>query len=253
MLSRDVAQRIGERYGGADVFIVRHVLEHAYDLPLFIEAIKLMVRPGGYILWEIPDCERALSVGDCTIIWEEHTFYFTKNTFIQLLLNFGFCVEHYESVPYPLENSLVAIVKEATVGEVGISKGSRAVESEIRRAQYFVKTLNKNRDAIRKKLISIKQENGEIAMFGAGHLSVAFISLMQVADLISYVIDDNPNKKGMKMPVGGLQIVGSDVLYSRGVRVCLLGLNPQNQPKLINTHRRFTEQGGTFISIFFRQ
>jgi hypothetical protein len=52
------------------------------------------------------------------------------------------------------------------------------------------------------------------------------------------------------MPVGKLQIVGSEVLYSGGIGVCLLGLNPQNQPKVITIHRRFTEQGGTFASIF---
>jgi hypothetical protein len=251
VLTRDVAKKISDRNGASDVFIVRHVLEHTYDLCTFIDAIRLMVRPQGYIVWEIPDCGRALDAGDCTTIWEEHTFYFTAHTFKQLLLKFGFSIEHYESVPYTLENSLLAIVKGA--GSVCNSKASedtQALAKEIIRAKSFIKICNRRKVEIRQKLIALKQEKGLIAMFGAGHLSVAFISLMQVADLICCVIDDNPNKKGLQMPVGELQIVSSEVLYSKDIRVCLLGLNPQNQSKVISNHQRFTDKGGTFLSIF---
>ena len=95
-----------------------------------------------------------------------------------------------------------------------------------------------------------KKSNGCIVMFGAGHLSVAFISIMGIADLVDFVIDDNPHKKGMVMPIGGIEILGSDSLYSRKVDLCLLGLNPQNQPKIITKHILFTENGGKFASIF---
>ena len=54
---------------------------------------------------------------------------------------------------------------------------------------------------------------------------------MDIADAIDFVIDDNSNKKGMLMPVGDLEIMGSDALYSRDVKLCLLGLNPQNHSK----------------------
>ena len=87
-------------------------------------------------------------------------------------------------------------------------------------------------------------------MFGAGHLSVAFISIMEIADLIDFIIDDNPHKKDMMMPIGDIEILGSDSLYSRKVNLCLLGLNPQNQPKVIANHITFTENGGKFASIF---
>jgi len=43
------AEEIRERRGAADVMIVRHVVEHAYDLPEFIEAIRRMVGPGAIL------------------------------------------------------------------------------------------------------------------------------------------------------------------------------------------------------------
>lgn len=244
------AEAICEHRGAADVLIVRHVVEHAYDLPVFIEAIRCMVSPGGYIVWELPDCERALAAGDCTTVWEEHIFYFTSFTFRQLLLKSGFAIAHYESVPYALENSLVAIVREAHASRSPANTDPLAVAKEVARAQSFVQALACRRIDVRKKLEALRRERGPVAMFGAGHLSVAFLSIMQVADLISCVVDDNPNKKGLQMPVGGLQIVGSEALFSGDIRVCLLGLNPQNQSAVIAKQQRFVKQGGVFASIF---
>jgi len=250
VLTPTKVEKIRAYRGAADVMIVRHVVEHAYDLPAFIEAIRRMVSPGGYIVWELPDCERALAAGDCTTVWEEHIFYFTSFTFRQLLLESGFSIVHYESVPYSLENSLIAIVQEAPIIVNTESVDPLSVAKEIVRAQNFVQTLALRKIDVRIKLETMRMEKGAIAMFGAGHLSVAFISLMEVADLITCVIDDNPNKKGLQMPVGSLPIVGSEALYSGDIRVCLLGLNPQNQPKVIAKQHRFIEQGGIFASIF---
>lgn len=244
------AVQIRERRGAADVLIVRHVIEHAYNLPEFIEFIRKLIKPGGYIVWELPDCERALSAGDCTTIWEEHIFYFTSFTFKQLLNSFGFRIVHYESVPYVLENSIVAIVHGASPNTALVQADRLLVVKEVSRAHAFAKSLVRRRIDIRNKLEILRRERGPIALFGAGHLSVAFLSLMELTDLVCCVIDDNPYKKGMRMPIGGLKIVGSDALYSGDIRVCLLGLNPQNQPKVIASHSRFIEQGGIFASIF---
>lgn len=244
------AAQIRERYGAADVLIVRHVVEHAYNLPEFIQFIRDLIKPGGYIVWELPDCERALSVGDCTTVWEEHVFYFTSYTFRQLLHAAGFTVVYYKSVPYVLEDSIVAIVQDASPGVVIVDPDCQVVEAEVARALGFAKTLVSRRAGVRKKLEAIRRERGPIALFGAGHLSVAFLSLMEVADLISCVLDDNPNKKGMRMPIGALEIKGSEALYSGQISTCLLGLNPQNQPKVVANHPRFIGQGGVFASIF---
>ena len=244
------AERIKDRYGAADVMIVRHVVEHAYNLPEFIQFIQHLVKPGGYIVWELPDCERALNAGDCTTIWEEHIFYFTSFTFKQVLYAAGFKIVYYESIPYGLENSIIAIVLDASLAEDVEGPDPDNVAIEVARARVFAEVMAQRRINIRKNLEAACRDRGAIALFGAGHLSVAFISLMGVADLIRFVVDDNPNKKGMQMPIGGLRIVDSDALYSEDIHVCLLSLNPQNQPKVIASHQRFVEQGGIFASIF---
>jgi len=251
VLTLDKALAIREQRGAADVLVVRHVVEHAYDIPEFIAAIRAMVNSGGYIIWELPDCENALETGDCTTIWEEHLFYFTSFTFKQLLLNSGFEIVDYYSVDYPLENSLVAIVQEASNSAVPEDNVvPNKIAAEVKRAKNFIDSLIVRKTAIRKKLETWRQDHGKIAIFGAGHLSVSFLSLMDLVDLIEFVVDDNPHKTGMQMPLGRLPIVSSEALYSDKVSLCLLGLNPHNQPKVIANHQQFLDQGGIFGSIF---
>ena len=81
------SMQIKEKYGAADILLVRHVVEHAYDISEFVAAIRLLVKSDGYIIWELPDCKKALLNGDCTMVWEEHIHYFTEFTFKQFLIS----------------------------------------------------------------------------------------------------------------------------------------------------------------------
>ena len=75
-------QQAGE---GPDVLLVRHVIEHCYDIHAALRALRSLVRPGGYVVFEMPDARRALDRLDYSTIWEEHLFYFTPATIRQAL------------------------------------------------------------------------------------------------------------------------------------------------------------------------
>lgn len=249
VLTEQKAKNIAKEKGLADILIVRHVIEHSNDISEFIAAMRALTNPNGYIIWELPDCERAFTAGDCTTIWEEHIYYFTTFTFRQLLADVGFEVIYFESIPYEFENSIVAIVKAGYCKQT-YHIDTNALVDQIKLARSFATAVANRRISTRSKLENLKKKYGSIVLFGAGHLSVAFLSLMGVADLIDFVIDDNQHKKGMLMPIGKLKIHESDMLYSENVKICLLSLNPQNQSKVIAKHNHFMEQGGIFISIF---
>lgn len=250
VFNTEKAKQIQENNGHVDVMIVRHVVEHAYNISDYIAAISFLVHPNGYIVWELPDCEQALSVGDCTTIWEEHIHYFTSFTFRELLEKSGFYITEYDSVSYPLENSIIAIVKKNNSIADIVKQDVTAVSVEVDRANRFSKKIVQRKKNIRFKLETYLENHRHIALFGAGHLSVAFLSIMEITDLIDFVIDDNPYKKEMRMPVGELEIHGSDSLYSKDIGLCLLGLNPQNQTKVVEKHMQFSAKGGKFASIF---
>lgn len=246
-LTEETARRVAANRGAADVLLVRHVAEHAYNPAGFLRALAALIKPGGYVVIEVPDCQRALDAGDCTTLWEEHTLYFTPATFQQSLRIAGLEPVFFRNYIYPFENSLVAILRAAPPGRADAAVAAE----ECARGAGFAARLEARRAAFRKYLEHYRRTEGRIAMFGAGHLAVTFLTIMNAPGLIEFVIDDNPNKRGLYMPGSRLPIVGSDVLLSTAdIKLCLLGLNPLSEQKVMDRQAAFTARGGVFKSIF---
>ena len=248
-LSPSTAASAASRYGKARVLIVRHILEHVYDIPRFLESLRAMVEPGGYIVFEVPDCTRALDRFDYTTVWEEHLLYFTPATVQTLLARSGMPLHWFASYPYPFEDSLVAVLTNQPVdGASRAVAGDLAEELERgkRFGENFSLTGQRFRDAL-----DTYADRGSVALFGAGHLTSTFLGLFELADRFSFVIDDNPNKIGKLLPGTELQIRSSNVLAETPLALCVLGLNPMNEQTIL---RKFspmvTSPGGEFRSIF---
>ncbi len=248
-LTPEVAENISRRRGRADVLLVRHILEHA-SLPLeFIEALKRLTNPNGYIVVEVPDCSRAMDGCDYTTIWEEHTLYYTPETFRQGFPLAGLGVVRMENYPYPFENSLVAIA--TSNGKRGDGRPSAAaVARERQRGITFGRRFSAYREKVRRFLDEHRRSRGRIALFGAGHLACTFVSVFGVAESIEFIIDDNPHKRGLYMPGSRLPIVGSSALLEHDITLCLLSLNPIGEEKVIRNNQAFVDRGGVFASIF---
>jgi len=245
------ADAAAARHGKADVLLVRHILEHAHDLGRFLESLRRLLAPGGYVVIEVPDCSRALAAGDYTTIWEEHTFYYTPETFARCLALNGFDVAGFENHPYPFENSLVAIARVSADARTGSRMPAADVlAAEVKRARAFASEFPGRRRRLRAYLEGLRKTRGKIALFGAGHLACTFVILFGIADLVECIIDDNPHKRGLFMPGSRLPVVGSDVLQSGGIALCLLSLNPIGEQKVMEKNQAFAGRGGTFASIF---
>jgi hypothetical protein len=248
-LTPRAAERIVEHRGAVDVLVVRHILEHA-SLPLdFLAALKILTKPGGYLVIEVPDCSRAMDGCDYTTIWEEHTLYFTPETF-HYGVSFAACdIIRSANYPYPFENSLVAIAQANGERRRGLPPSS-AVASERHRGLAFGRSFPEYREKMRRFLRDHRRNRGPIALFGAGHLACMFVNVFDVADAIDVIIDDNPHKRGLYMPGSRLLIAGSSVLLDEPITLCLLSLNPIGEEKVIEKNAAFVERGGTFASIF---
>ena len=247
-LNTQKAHKISKKNGHADILIVRHILEHVYDLLEFISALKLLVSKNGYIVFEIPDCTRSLELFDYTMLWEEHLYYFTPFT-LKIMLNIcGFELIRFENYDYPFENSMVAVTRVSDNQTVKIPEDRLRVE--LVRGKQYGKEFGEYRTKFREIFTEYHQKNGKIALLGAGHLAGMFIWLFQLQEFIECVIDDNPQKQGLLMPASRLPILSSHVLLEEEISLCLLGLNPMNEDKVISNNQEFIEKGGKFLSIF---
>lgn len=243
------ADAIAQRGRAADVLIARHVVEHAHEPATFVAALRRLVKPDGYIVFEVPDCGPALQRADYTMPWEEHVLYFTADLLRQAVACWGLSPVSYKLYPYSHENSLVAIVRatataQPSAPDSSIAEGARAVGEKY--ASFF--------PAYRRKangvLAEFRRTRGRIAVFGAGHLSCAWINFLGALEHIDFVVDDDLRKGGLLMPGSGLPILASSRLVERGIKLCLLSLSQESEAGVIGKNQAFLDGGGIFASIF---
>lgn len=243
------AQQIAAQRGRADVVIARHILEHAYDLRGLVAAMRTLARPGGYVVFEVPDCTLAFDKHDVTTLWEEHLAYFTPATFRNTVTSGGAALSRYECHPYPFENCLVTVTQSPS-DKPSETPGTVAFAQELARAQSFAASLPERCQSLRDFLAKFRRERGKIALFGAGHLACTWVHLLGLRDLIEFVADDNPHKQNLFMPGSRLPIRGSAALLAEGIHLALLSLNPEAETKVIAKNQAFVDAGGIFASIF---
>lgn len=244
----DRMEGIAGRHGAADVLIVRHILEHAEDLNAFVRGIAALVKPGGIIMVEVPDCTTSLRLNDYCMVWEEHSLYLTPQTFEPLLTIGGFEPIRTDVYPLPFENSMVQLARKT--GAPGPVKISAAAKAQVGMLDRYATAYEPAKRELRGLLEQVREEQGPIALFGAGHLAAAFANFMDVADLIEFVADDTPQKQGKFLPGARLPILPSGALVERDIKLCLLALSINNEDNVIGRNAAFTSAGGHFRSIF---
>jgi len=239
------AKLIAAKRGKSDLLIVRHILEHAHQPNQFAATLRELIQPNGCLVFEVPDCAPALQRCDYTMPWEEHVVYYTPDTFQRSLASLGFSLVHYHCYPYANENSLIGIAQFAQTKPV-VEKA----EVDLHIARAYGEAFPKYRERVVRTLKSYRERHGKIAVFGAGHLSCAWVNFLQVQESVEFFVDDHPKKRGMFMPGSRLPIRGSADLLGENIKLCLLSLSPESEVKVIGKNQAFLDQGGTFASIF---
>jgi hypothetical protein len=245
-----------------DLLLVRHVIEHAHDPVRFAKTLASLVKPGGYLVFEVPACGRFVASADHSFLWEEHVTYFSPRTLIDLLHRAGLSVVQTLNYPFALEDSLVCIAStnprasalmpqpndSIVVTEESLS--DRQLPLELAAGQAFASRFDTRRIDLHGRLEHLRSQGKRVALFGASHLGTKFVNFFQLAPFLIGVIDDNPHKAGLTLPGSRLPIIGSDVLERMEVEVCLLALSPESEAKVLAAKQDFTRRGGTFCSVF---
>jgi len=248
-LNIERSKEIVKRNGKANLLVVRHIWEHVYAQDIFVGALKELVSEEGYILFEVPDCSNLINNLDYTMIWEEHLYYYTLFTLQQSLRHYGFEIIDMEVIPSGFyENSLVALVRVQTERPVKNNIKENELEEALQGGMNYAKKYISQKKTIL-EILSKENRKRKIMLFGAGHISGAFINHLCLKDLIECIVDDNESKQGLFMPKSGIPIAHSKALYKNNSTLCLLAVNPIHEAKITSKHRKFLEKGGGFRSI----
>ncbi|WP_085614942.1 methyltransferase domain-containing protein [Thalassospira alkalitolerans] len=241
--------RLKEKHGLADLLSVRHILEHSHNPQLFISEIRKLVKPNGYIWFEMPDSSKFIKASDYVFIWEEHITYFTSYMMDVFAKNSDIYLNDIIIYPYQFEDSLVAIAENSQWVE---KKWPLLLDADLDQAladgDKFAKQFSDCARSVRGVLEQWKIQGKKVAVFGAGHLAAKFLNMYSVGEFVTWVIDDHPSKQGLLMPGSGVPIIDSSVLTETDV--CLLSLNYESERKVRAKNEDYINRGGEFMSIF---
>jgi C-methyltransferase-like protein/methyltransferase family protein/putative zinc binding protein len=240
-------REIAARRGRASLLVARHVLEHAHDPRAFVDGLAPLVKPGGYLVLEMPDSRKFLGACDYSFAWEEHITYFSPATLAAFFRRSGCGVAEILAYPYALEDSLVAIVRP---GEPAREAGTEGLAAELARGHRYAERFHGVREGHRARLSRLRASGKRVVLFGAGHLAAKFVNLFELRDYIDCVVDDNPNKQLLVMPGSRLPIRSSSLLERERIDLCLLSLSPESEKKVLAARKAYIERGGEFRSIF---
>jgi hypothetical protein len=243
------AAGIAAARGQVDLLVARHVVEHAGAPRAFLAALGAMLAPGGYLVIEVPDCRANLRRQDYTMLWEEHSLYFTPETVGQALVAAGCAPVSLDVHPFPFEDVLVLVGRKAA-GDAGPPRPERdGVLGAVELARAFGRAHGAWTGRIAAALDALAGGR-KLAAYGAGHLTCAFLHFHRLADRFAFVVDDTPQKQGLFLPGTALPIVPRERLAEGEVSACLFGLAPEIEDKVIARNEGFVAAGGAFHSIF---
>jgi SAM-dependent methyltransferase len=248
VLDTTLAERLVARHGRADLLLVRHILEHAHQPTAFLAAVRRLVKPDGWLMFEMPDSTKFLRAFDYCFVWEEHITYFTPATLAAFFAHAGAAVESVFAYAYPLEDSLTGIVRNADAATRDAPSAHLA--AELADGQAYSRRYADVRARVQALLRGWRAQGERVAVFGAGHLAAKFVNLLDLVGNVDCVIDDNAYKQALLMPGSRLPIRGSATLASGEIRRCLLSLNPESELKVRAKMAPWLAAGGEFRSIF---
>jgi len=204
----------------ADLIVSNNVLAHVPDINDFVKGVSILLKPNGVATFEFPHLLNLVQLSQFDTIYHEHYSYLSLTAVQTIFDANGLSVFDVEE----LSTHGGSLRVYAQRSELGKHKTSAAVislkekenklgMSDINFYHGFQNKIERVKIDFLSFLIEAKRNGKEVVGYGAaakGNTMMNFGGIRQ--DLISYVVDKNPAKKGKYMPGSRVPIVDIDHL-----------------------------------------
>lgn len=189
-----------DRDGPFDAFFILNFLEHIPNINSFIEIILNNLSEDGIGLIEVPNFDMILKQELFSEFISDHIFYFTKDTLCNTLQINGFDILEVNVIWY--DYIISVIVK--------------------KRQRLNLSCFNDNIKNLKMTFVNYFSKYRKIAIWGAGHQSLALISLTQIQSYISFIVDSSPFKQGLYTPSTHIKVVSPSELKNSDIELIIV-------------------------------
>lgn len=187
-----------------DAFYIMSFLEHISSPCKFLRGIAGNLSDGAVGLVEVPNFNMILQKNLCSELIQDHLLYFTSDTLRRLLEWNGFEVLSCKSIWHDYILSAEVIKRKKT------------------NVSDFQTQYDKIKNSVDSWLAKQRAAGGKIAVWGAGHQSLASLSMFEMANSLACVIDSAEFKQNKFTPATHLPIVAPSVLDKKEIGAVLV-------------------------------
>ena len=200
--------------GPYDAFVSFNYLEHMPEPTKVLNIISNNLSDNGLGLVTVPNFDYLLKTKCFYEFVPDHLSYFTKETISNIFLNCGFTIKEISLINN--ENDILIIVQKSKIKtevnfnkpkKINLSKGLEEIES----LKLELKSLVKR----------YKHQNKKIAIWGAGHRTLALLSISNLIE-IEYIVDSAKFKQGRYSPVLHTKIFSPEILKKNEIDLLIV-------------------------------
>ena len=241
---------LAEGIGPTDVFLANNVLAHVPDLNGFVAGIRLVLKPHGLAVIEVPYVADLIDDCEFDTIYHQHLCYFSASALDTLFRNNGLYLNHVERTSVN-GGSLRLFVgrQEAPSEEVEqllVAEETRGITRPDYYKDFAVRVL-KLKDKLTELLADLKARKVRIAGYGAAAKACTLLNFVGIdRNTLDFVADRNTFKHGRYMGGNHLPIVSAgELLKAMPDYVLILAWNFAEE--IMKDLAKYRQKGGQFI------
>ena len=247
---KECAKQILKTHKKAKLIIANNVLAHVPNIHDFIEGFSLLLADDGFITFEFPHLLNLIKLNQFDTIYQEHYSYLSLTALNPIFKKHELKIVEVEKLETHGGSLRVTLVK----AQYDYSVQKSVYETLDEETKYdplnedLMMKFQENAQVIRLELVNelkIAKEQGlKVAAYGAAAKGNTLLNYSQInTDLVSYVVDLNPNKQGKYLPGSHIPVVSENVLSQD--RPDLLLILPWNLASEIKNQLNWLSDGGT--------
>lgn len=246
----NLAKKIVEMKGKADIVHAHNVLAHVPDINSILQGLHIILKDTGIAVVEVPYAVKMIDKLEFDTIYHEHVFYFSVTAINNLLKRNSLVLVDVEQVEIHGGSLRMVIAKS---GKQSAALNYMLEEERIRgfdtkRAyESFAKQVSDLKVALVNLIRGLKKENKKLAVYGAAAKGSTLLNYCELSlDVFDFAVDRSTAKQGFFMPGIKLPIYDPiELIKEKPDYVLLLTWNFAEE--ILRQQAEYTQQGGQFI------
>jgi len=251
----ELAKKLVKENKYADLMVANNVLAHVPDINDFVEGFSILLKPDGIVTFEFAYLYNLVAQTQFDTMYHEHYSYLSLTTVKSIFEKHGLIIFDVEKLPTQGGSLRVFVCKNGTKLHTVSPRVKELLSVEekvgMKTIEYyagFQERVDKIKNDFLLYLINEKKKGKKIIGYGAAAKGNTLLNYAGVRkDLISFVVDKNPDKQGKYLPGSRIPIV--DESYIRSFKPDCIIIFPWNIKEEVMTQLSYIKEwGGKFVT-----